>query len=701
MSGEDEMAEQAYRVERLRIANFRGITEPRTIDVCGRHLFVLGPNNFGKSTIVEAIRWCLFGSPPGQQDIEVRNTFRPAENTEVVLELVTQDKILNICRSLPPGRSESRPIITDGGGKSLLFRYALPGLDHLGHPTGTLVIFAGQHAAERAQGQISDFSRVLNFHLGVQQIPDLLEKLRKLGEEHRIQREDMSKALDAFLQELRTQLFQLQASRGEIIKNPPWGKGQTPTKVETDRKIDSLFEETAGVVGIPIPTGLSLEDKISKIKGWNTQLASTKNQAFKKQLVEIQVKLVKTKMLGEWCSAISQLKDAEHAVAKLQDQQLQILAGRSLDDLPRELAIAELERTQDDLLSTIRREAAKYLETYKPSLCPVCNQATASGTIQLSGITSSSAARCEELKGRISDVERLDADLNVSRSNIGSLRNKIAAYVRDAEALTGKSSATPEDVKLLIENLTAAFQSVNNQIKDAQAEGDRRDRRIGDLEAEERFHNYQLKISVIENVLENDIAGARSSLKEYDSFLATVEEVAKLVLEAFDAQITASITPLAKDISGAYEQLTHHPSFDGVHIQLQPSNYEKLEPGKLELKVTSSKCPGRSFPANVLNGQAARALQLVPYFVFSDYWRNVMELDLLLVDDPSESFDTSHLDNLISVLRAVASHTQLIVASHETDRMTPLIKKYFSPEERRVVCVKDFDPLMGPTIELR
>jgi wobble nucleotide-excising tRNase len=124
-----------------------------------------------------------------------------------------------------------------------------------------------------------------------------------------------------------------------------------------------------------------------------------------------------------------------------------------------------------------------------------------------------------------------------------------------------------------------------------------------------------------------------------------------------------------------------------------------VEPRKLELKVTSSRCPGRPFPSNVLNGQAARALQLIPYFVFSDYWHDVMELDLLLVDDPSESFDTSHLDHLMSVLQSVASHTQLVVASHETDRMRPLIDKYFPVEERCIVSVEDFDPLKGPTLE--
>ncbi|MFQ5493674.1 MAG: hypothetical protein ACE5DX_05965, partial [Candidatus Dojkabacteria bacterium] len=158
---------------------------------------------------------------------------------------------------------------------------------------------------------------------------------------------------------------------------------------------------------------------------------------------------------------------------------------------------------------------------------------------------------------------------------------------------------------------------------------------------------------------------------------------------------------LADRLTGVYAKLTGHPSYDGVAITKHSSEIKKMEPGRLELQVTSTRCPDRSFPVNVLNGQAARALQLVPYFVFSDYWHELMELDLLLVDDPSESFDTSHLDNLMNVLRLVASHTQLVIASHESDRMRPLIEKYFAENERCILEVADFDPFKGPNFEKR
>ena len=167
----------SHRIETVQVANFRGITDARTIDVSKKHLFLLGPNGFGKSTIVEAIRWCLFGLPSGQPEIEVRNTFFPSNTSQVILRLVATDKRFTVQRSLNPGSSQSRRNVTDRDDKPVNFGDAFPQLTRLGHPTGTQVIFAAQHAPGRRQVEISDFSRVLHFYLGIEEVPDLLKEL--------------------------------------------------------------------------------------------------------------------------------------------------------------------------------------------------------------------------------------------------------------------------------------------------------------------------------------------------------------------------------------------------------------------------------------------------------------------------------------------------------------------------------------------
>ena len=104
-------------------------------------------------------------------------------------------------------------------------------------------------------------------------------------------------------------------------------------------------------------------------------------------------------------------------------------------------------------------------------------------------------------------------------------------------------------------------------------------------------------------------------------------------------------------------------------------------------------------PSEVLNGQAFNAVNLVPYFVFSQFQAEALELDCLLIDDPSQSFDTSRVELLLQELATAATHAQLIVASHEEDRFRPFIDKYFPSGSYRVLRVTSFAPDVGPTFE--
>ena len=69
------MPEAAFRIHRLHIEGFKAFTEPQTVDI-GGHVFVFGRNSLGKSSVVEAVRWCLFGLP-GRRELAARNVLYP------------------------------------------------------------------------------------------------------------------------------------------------------------------------------------------------------------------------------------------------------------------------------------------------------------------------------------------------------------------------------------------------------------------------------------------------------------------------------------------------------------------------------------------------------------------------------------------------------------------------------------------------
>lgn len=100
-------------------------------------------------------------------------------------------------------------------------------------------------------------------------------------------------------------------------------------------------------------------------------------------------------------------------------------------------------------------------------------------------------------------------------------------------------------------------------------------------------------------------------------------------------------------------------------------------------------------PEEVLNEQARNAVRLLPYFVFSELGMLQHDFDFLLVDDPSQSFDSSHLDALMKLLESISSEVQIIVATHEKTRFENSAGKL---PRTSVIEVVDFDPSHGPEL---
>lgn len=695
------MNSHEHRIQRISIANFRGITEKRTIDVAGRHLFLLGPNAFGKSTIVEAIRWCLFGSPPSQQEIEIRNTFYPSKVSEVILELTGG---LRLQRQLRPGQPRSRQAITDSRGEPLREREAFPQLTRLGQPTGTQVIFAAQQAAGRRQTDIADFSKVLYFHLGVEDVPELLGKLGRLKEERRNEQEEMAHQLDGFCQKVRDDLTHLEEKKREILLNPPWGSGSVPTREETSKRIGAFFREVARLTGQDASDDLPNPERLQTASQWNEELSARKNESLSGQLEELERKKEEAEQIQDAITQTERHVGSQRASLKEQRARLNhLLGGADVGVLKEKLERLEGVETERARRAEIRRLAQEFIAKFSSSSCPACGQAWGQeepDSAKESPEAPDGPPSLDELRRRVGEIEGAQTQLSALERDVPELEQRLSGLREKADALQRGLELEPDmDVPAFVSALGKHIAAMKAQISDAAAEHERRTKRIKDLEAEERFHSYQERIAELERTLDTGVEDARNALADYEAFLKSADDIARILLRALDDTIGRSIRDLSENLSSVFRELTNHPSYHGVAVQKGSPDEEKLEPGRLELRVTSSRRPDETFPTSVLNGQAARALQLVPYFVFSDFWKDIMELDLLLIDDPSESFDTSHIEHLMNVLKSVASHTQLVVASHEEDRVRPAAEKLFAPDERCIVRITDFDPEKGPSFE--
>ncbi|MGO9454378.1 MAG: AAA family ATPase [Candidatus Binataceae bacterium] len=693
-----------YRITDLEVEGFRGFTSPQTVQLNGRNLFVFGPNGRGKSSIVEAVRWCLFGAPTGT-DIEVRNTFYDKQECRVTLTLSGPNGKLSIHRELRPGHDRSRQSIRDSSGKEVLAREALPQLTRLGPHESTQVIFAAQHAGGRQiSADISDFANVLCFYLHLEQVPELLRGLKDLHEQRSVEAEGLSARIEQLEQSYRQELHDLQTKIAAAVEDPPWGDASSPTGSETEEKIRGFVAEISRILDEHIELGRPASELLSEAERCVTACStrdSSESQPRRDQLAT-RVQAAEALLLQYKRQEVAmKLKQAE--ASQLDEKVRQILAGETSASLRSRFEGLDRGHSEREARYQLSQRARDICMTYRIVECPACGV-----TSEPSGLLEAFQAQSEKHKTTAADAELLDRlrerlkSFEEANADLKHLDAQISGDTRASESSLqqlgrlleiDESTVDSSSMELQVSQLREDLAKISRHIADRNDETLRMQQRIRALQREQKYHEHRDQAKEIEHKLAEGMNEARDLLKDYRNLLTRIAELRHLAEQSFKTALDKAIPDLEQMFTLVYRRLTEQLSYDVVRIYHDPERV-----GILELRVASERLPGQDFAVNVLNGQAVKALHLVPYFVFSRFQPEMMELDLLLIDDPSESFDTSHLGLLVQELAEASKHAQLIVASHESEKFEPHLANAFGTEAFLVLNVDAFDPLVGPTL---
>ena len=420
------MPKSLFSIEKVDIEGFKAFTERQSFNFGGRHVFLFGQNGLGKTSIVEAIRWCLFGlaSRPGEV---IRNQFY-GKSCTVVLTLKGPDGYWTLQRWLRATGGASDLTVRDPSGTERNLEEVFPQLSRIGPSEGTHVIYAAQQpSSRRPEADITDFSYVVFRYLGLEEVPRLSDALLKLDEEWQPKEDALLSSVNGLDERFAERITNVENQIDQIISNPPWGQSMTPDNQFTSNKISALATE-AELMGAEcaneILQGLESSNKLYEIETAVTTFFSDEANAIQDRLEKNTQLLQEAKaLLGNGQQAQDALPEHSENLRIVQNELPFILSGATLEELDMQAQNLEAESGTAQQMLDVVRSSQRYLmsldEVKTPQHeCPTCNTEVQVSQLKLhleevesqgDADTKALLQRRDELRERVSKARALSA----------------------------------------------------------------------------------------------------------------------------------------------------------------------------------------------------------------------------------------------------------------------------------------------------
>jgi hypothetical protein len=538
-------------------------------------------------------------------------------------------------------------------------------------------------------------------------VPDLLNKLRNLHETKKVEAETLSREIEGITSEIREKRRSTQDRLEEVVTHAPWGRGPSPTFDQTTDRIDEFVDQLGDLVGQTLPDGMAPHDALEKATAWIAAISNQTTGTIQAQRSQLYDNIDE---LSELLSELNSVRDLIAVNTKSLEQHqkdIEELLGTQTEARLRAY-VRELDRNQTERSScaSIAKRVREMCDQFDLARCPACGTEFGDGELfaHASDLSENDAEVVSEgitLDRARTRLQKFEISTKAKAATAAELKRQqetARSKLQGTASTLGISADDVADVTVNknLEKMTRKLDSLQRVLTNRAAEKEKRLERIRALRQELSFHSYRSQVVALDEKLSTGLQDARGLLGDYHNLLDQVQRLRDVISQVFRRALDRAIPKLNDTFTRVYQRLTQQRSYERAIVSHHP---EKV--GELEFRVASTELPGQDFAINVLNGQAQRAVHLVPYLVFSKFQSDVLELDLLLIDDPSESFDTSHVSMLVDELWAATEHAQIVVASHEEEKFQSELSQRFSPGSYVNVNVSNFSRRKGPKLGMR
>ena len=398
----------------------------------------------------------------------------------------------------------------------------------------------------------------------------------------------------------------------------------------------------------------------------------------------------------------NQVSAQESAVKSTQTKLNTVLGSLTFDELQEKLEATKYQADTESIKRRIVQDAIILIgrDESETVHCPICESHHGCQILE-SNLQKSANHSGDELSSMVSALESqlqqskdLQNSLTGQKFLLSSLKQSFGNAMTLIDDENKRKLVETNDIGQLIKNYSERESVVKEQIDGQETWFMSKRAQLDRLKEESRFHQIQRRLNRLQ-VARRGFDRVMESYKNLVSFGESVRTIREVVQTCLSDQLVKDIPRVSNTLSKAFSTLTHHPWYDRLIIS------ESALP-KLQLRVASSQGPiGREDPTGVLNGQAESALNLVPYFAFSQADDTPTEVYLVMLDDPTRASDTEHIRILVERLRELGRNVQLIVASQETERLEKMIPDVFDDESYVIIEPTGWSPDSGPNLRVK
>lgn len=708
-----------FTLKKIGILGFRGFTKLQEIAFGTPLTLIHGRNRQGKSSILNAIEWCLFGPEVAAMkygDIrerdawEVKNASSPACYVECVFQS-GDGKTVTVKRTYKTSRTSELAYRIDNGPtsteeKQLHALFRISAADFLSsvhlHPEVIRSLIVAKP---------KDRKEAIDRLLGLSELRDTLNAVAaEKPSQWTAALEQSLQVLDATLttalsEKKRTIDTESSALLSKGIPQSALtavGAQEYANKVLGDLKeFASAYHLAAPSIGGPAAFGgvqkfaTDLPSAIHKLRNEHPVLADQGHFLIQRSTLE---GLKVGYLLQQTATA-----DAERALENCPDKRTTNQLDEAITRAKVEVATTDAEMREVSKNATILDSTLLFFENRmagEQMTCPLCGQTSRTvqewrahiqHEIDAKNLTPLKAKK-QDFANQVGALEKQKEEKALLHKKLSAEKLKLSASVAGIEKAIGRSVLPSDDPSAIldaeIKHLNDAIAGLQQQVSDINSRFDEFQRAVLDLDRFQRIGKAQQEMTKIEAIHEDDAYKQLKLIrKECEQYVEDVELLVEGLKNTVTVEAEKRLAGVQTAISSTFTNLTNRADFPGLKVSAVGDGYA------IELVNAS----GTTRPAlPVLNHADLNCAALSIFLALASSTQISHELGIVILDDSSQSLDTACKKSLCSVLSLLCEARQVIVATADDDFRNEVMQM----TKAKISCVvKDWTPTGGPTIE--